>query len=78
MVGAMDGWEIPRRELLWQLGMIYGERDEQSGQSRLELVHPSRRLGFSPLSHRQETIMDYTILGLTTSGHQHPMGFFRD
>ncbi len=77
MVGAMDGWQTPRRELLWELGMIYDEGEEGKGQRRLELVFPSQRAKLSPLSRLQETALDYTILGLATSDHQHPMCFFR-
>lgn len=78
MVGAMDGWQIPLRQLLWELGMIHYDGDERKGQRRLELVYPSQRVKLSPLSRLEETTMDYTILGLTTSDHQHPMSFFRD
>jgi len=77
MVGAMDDWQTPRRELLWELGMIHDEREEGKGQRRLELVFPSQRVKLSPLSGLQETVLDYTILGLTTSDRQHPMCFFR-
>ncbi|HAL62564.1 MAG TPA: error-prone DNA polymerase, partial [Chloroflexi bacterium] len=77
MVGAMDSWQTARRELLWELGMIYDGGDERKGQRRLELVFPSQRVKLSSLSRLQETVLDYTILGLTTSDHQHPMCFFR-
>lgn len=77
MAGAMDGWQIPRRELLWKLGLIYDEGDERAPQEKLELTFPSQKVEFSPLSPLQETILDYSILGLTTSDRQHPMCFLR-
>jgi len=67
-VGAMDHWQIPRRNLLWELGKItYPEE--------LDLDLPPDEIHFPPLSRAEELVEDYTLLGL--SPDDHPLALYR-
>jgi error-prone DNA polymerase len=67
-VGAMDHWEIPRRNLLWELGKI-------SYPEQLDLDHPSDEIHFRPLSRAEELVEEYDLLGL--SHDDHPLALYR-
>ncbi len=64
MVGAFEGFGVPRRELLWQF------REIQAGlRGGLPLTYPNEQLRFPDLSDRDRTAQDYEILGLTAGPH---------
>jgi error-prone DNA polymerase len=67
-VGAMDHWEIPRRNLLWELGKI-------SYPEQLDLDHPPDAIHFPPLSRAEELVEEYDLLGL--SHDDHPLALYR-
>lgn len=67
-VGAMDHWQVPRRNLLWELGKIrYPEE--------LDLALPPDEIRFPPLSRAEELVEDYDLLGL--SPDDHPLALYR-
>ena len=59
----MDGWEIPRRKLLWELGKLSYREEE------LDLVLPDDGVELPPLSRAEETAAEYGLLGLSTGDH---------
>ncbi len=63
LVGAMDGWEIPRRKLLWELGKLSYREEE------LDLVLPDDGVELPPLSRAEEKAAEYGVLGLSTGDH---------
>jgi len=69
LVGAMDEWGIPRRQLLWELG----ERFTRPGELALNFF--AHRVDLPPLS-RQETLhAEYALLGLSPGDH--PMSLYQ-
>jgi error-prone DNA polymerase len=64
MVGAFDGFGVPRRSLLWRSREM--EREPEGG---LRLSYSQEQLSFPELSAWDRTAQDYQILGLTTGPH---------
>ena len=62
MVGAMECWEVPRRELLWELGQLR-YREE------MDLAPPAENVDLPPLSHAERVGLEYGLLGLAIGDH---------
>ncbi|MHB1522394.1 MAG: DNA polymerase III subunit alpha [Candidatus Dormibacteria bacterium] len=67
LVGALDGFAVPRRELLWRLR---GSQDEieSSGQPWL-LPLPAPPPALPPMTPEERLATDYHFLGLSTGPH---------
>jgi error-prone DNA polymerase len=63
LAGAMDGWGMPRRQLLWQLGRLHYHQEE------LDLVFPDEGVALPPLSLAEAMAAEYGMLGLSTGDH---------
>jgi error-prone DNA polymerase len=63
LAGAMDGWGVPRRQLLWQLGRLHYHQEE------LDLVFPDEDVALPPLSLAEAMAAEYGVLGLSTGDH---------
>jgi error-prone DNA polymerase len=68
--GAMDGWKIPRRKLLWKLGTLQYLTDD------LNLETPAMDAHLPVLTPVESLSMEYTSMGLSTE--QHIMSLYRD
>jgi error-prone DNA polymerase len=75
--GAFDAFGLERRELLWQLGLLYRSEGRAATQRQLTLALPTEQdmAPLRPMTDWDRMIADYTILGMS-SGH-HPMSFLR-
>jgi error-prone DNA polymerase len=75
--GAFDSFGLERRELLWQLGLIYRSEGRSTTQRQLALALPTEQdmVPLRPMSDWDRMLADYTILGMSP-GH-HPMSFLR-
>jgi error-prone DNA polymerase len=62
-VGALAGWGIPRRELLWALGRLAYKVDE------LPLEIPQGDVTLPPLSEAEGQLWEQELLGLSTGPH---------
>jgi len=63
LVGAMDGWGVPRRKLLWELGKLrYREKE-------LDLIFPGDEMELPPLSQAEAVATEYSLTGLFTGDH---------
>ncbi len=63
LVGAMDSWNVPRRQLLWQLGTVYQEHNA------LGLIFTLDDVDLPPFSHAEMVYAEYEILGLSVGDH---------
>jgi error-prone DNA polymerase len=63
LVGAMDGWGIPRRRLLWELGKLRYHEEE------LDLIFPGDEVELPPLSQAEAMATEYGLTGLFTGDH---------
>lgn len=70
MVGAMDTWDIPRRQLLWELGKL-----DYSAQT-LDLDFADDNIHLPDLTDLDILFTEYDILGLGLV--QHPVETYRD
>jgi len=61
MVGAMDYWGKPRRQLLWELGKLRYEEEE------LDLVFHDDGAKLPGLSKAEKIGIEYSVLGLPVS-----------
>ncbi len=75
--GAFDEFGLERRELLWQLGLLYRSVGRSATQRQLALALPTEQdmVPLRPMSDWNRMLADYTILGMSP-GH-HPMSFLR-
>jgi error-prone DNA polymerase len=75
--GAFDGFGLERRELLWQLGLIYRSDGRNASQRQLALPLPTQQdmAELTPMTDWDRMAADYSILGL--SPNHHPMAFLR-
>lgn len=78
--GAFDGFGLERRELIWQLGLVYrseGRNGSASGGRQLALPLPTVQdmVALAPVSAWDRMAADYAILGLSPNAH--PMAFLR-
>jgi error-prone DNA polymerase len=67
--GAMDGWGFPRRQLLWELGLL---RDQEG---ELDLAFPAEEVDLPTLSPAEAMLGEQEVQGLSTGDHI--MTFFR-
>ncbi len=76
--GAFDGFGLERRELLWQLGLLYrpGGRDAAGRQLALPLPTEQDMVDLRPMTNWDRMVVDYAVLGLSPG--YHPMAFLRD
>jgi error-prone DNA polymerase len=70
LAGAMDGWGIERRQLLWQLARLHYEAEE------LDLVIPDDGFVLPPMPHIEAISYEQSVLGMTAG--EHPMERYRD
>ncbi|MCL4299441.1 MAG: error-prone DNA polymerase [Anaerolineae bacterium] len=63
LVGAMDGWGIPRRKLLWELGQL------RYAEAELDWVFPDEGVTLPPFSAIEEMLAEQEVLGLSTGDH---------
>jgi error-prone DNA polymerase len=82
--GAFGCFGLERRELLWQLGLLYRSEGRNGRERQLALPLPTEQdmpsfgpSGFAlpPVTEWERMVADYAITGLTTS--RHPMSFLR-
>jgi len=71
LVGAMDCFGIPKRQLLWQLGLILKE-----GSDRLPLDFADQVVELPQMTPMEEVAIDYRVQGL--SCRYHPMQLLRE
>jgi error-prone DNA polymerase len=73
-VGACDEFGLTRRELLWQVGLCLGPRDERDPrrvrrQYELALGHPHEQLRFGGVDASEKLLAEYAVLGFGASSH---------
>jgi error-prone DNA polymerase len=75
--GAFDAFGLERRELLWQLGLLYRSGGRNTAQRQLALALPTEQdmVPLHPMTDWDRMTADYTILGMSTG--RHPMSFLR-
>jgi error-prone DNA polymerase len=76
--GAFDNFGLERRELLWQLGLVYrpeGRNGKDQRQLALPLSTEQDMIPLTPMTDWERMRTDYLILGL--SPNYHPMSFLR-
>lgn len=75
--GAFDAFGLERRELLWQLGLLYRSEGRATTQRQLALALPTEQdmVPLRPMTDWDRMTADYTVLGMSP-GH-HPMSFLR-
>ncbi len=75
--GAFDSFGLERRELLWQLGLLYRSEDRGRSERQLALALPVEQdmVPLRPMTDWDRMTADYTILGM--SPNHHPMAFLR-
>ncbi len=75
--GAFDGFGLERRELLWQLGLLYRAEGRNAVQRQLAmpLLTEQDMIALAPMSPWERMVADYSVLGLTANAH--PMAFLR-
>ena len=75
--GCFDSFGLGRRELLWQLGLVYRPQGRNAAQRQLALPLPTEQdmVPLPPLTDWDRMAADYNILGL--SPRWHPMAFLR-
>jgi error-prone DNA polymerase len=76
--GAFDAFGLERRELVWQLGLVYRpEGRNVSEQRQLSLPLPTEQdmVALAPMTDWERMRTDYLVLGL--SPRYHPMSFLR-
>ncbi len=76
--GAFDGFGLERRQLLWQLGLVYHPEGRNAREQRqLALAMPTKQdmVALAPMSEWERMHADYLVLGLTPG--RHPMSFLR-
>ena len=75
--GAFDCFGLERRELIWQLGLVYRSQGRNTEQRQLALALPVEQdmVQLRPMSDWDKMRADYIILGM--SPNVHPMSFLR-
>jgi error-prone DNA polymerase len=75
--GAFDSFGLERRELIWQLGLVYRSEGRNREQRQLALPLPTAQdmVQLDPMSDWDKVRADYVILGM--SPNVHPMSFLR-
>src|SRR5690606_15979547 len=70
LAGALDSWNRPRRQLLWQLGTLTGKAEG------LDLPFPAEAPALPPLSLVEQRQAEQSVLGLSTGPHL--LAFYRE
>jgi error-prone DNA polymerase len=70
MAGGMDGWGIPRRQLMWELGTL--NLDEKM----LDLVYRPQEVNLPPQTLAESMLAEQDIMGLSPGDHI--MTLYRD
>jgi error-prone DNA polymerase len=75
--GAFDSLGLERRELLWQLGLLYRSNGRKARERQLALPLPTEQdmVELPATTGWDRMVADYSILGL--SPNYHPMAFMR-
>jgi error-prone DNA polymerase len=75
--GAFDASGLERRELLWQLGLLYRSEGRNTAQRQLALAMPVEQdmVQLPSMTDWDRMAADYSILGM--SPRYHPMAFLR-
>jgi error-prone DNA polymerase len=75
--GAFDDLGLERRELLWQIGLLYRSDGRNGRERQLALPLPTEQdmVELAPMSEWDRMVADYAILGL--SPNYHSMAFLR-
>jgi error-prone DNA polymerase len=75
--GAFDEFGLERRELLWQLGLIYRSEGRNAEQRQLALALPTGQdmVPLRPMTDWDRMAADYSTLGMSPA--YHPMSFLR-
>jgi error-prone DNA polymerase len=75
--GAFDGFGLERRELLWQLGLVYRSEGRSAVERQLALPVPTAQdmVALPAMTDWDRMLADYSILGLSPS--YHPLAFLR-
>jgi len=75
--GAFDDLGLERRELIWQLGLVYRSEGRNAEQRQLALPLPTEQdmIRLNPMSDWDKMRADYLILGMSPNAH--PMSFLR-
>lgn len=73
-VGACDEFGLTRRELLWQVGLWLGPKEDRDPkrvrrQLELPLNHPHDTLRFGGVDASERLLAEYAVLGFAASGH---------
>jgi error-prone DNA polymerase len=73
-VGACDDFGLTRRELLWQVGLWLGPKEDRDPrrvrrQLELPLNHPHDTLRFGGVDASEKLLAEYAVLGFAASGH---------
>jgi error-prone DNA polymerase len=73
-VGACDEFGLTRRELLWQVGLWLGPKEERDPrrvrrQYELALGHPHEHLRFGGVDASEMLLAEYAVLGFAASSH---------
>lgn len=70
LAGTMDEWELPRRQLVWQLGALSYQEDA------LDLQFADDGLSLPPMSEAEQMLAEQEIMGVSTGPQI--MSFYRD
>ena len=75
--GAFDDFGLERRELLWQLGLIYRSDGRNAAERQLALPLPTEQdmVALTPMTDWDRMAADYAVLGLSPT--YHPMALLR-
>jgi error-prone DNA polymerase len=75
--GAFDGFGLERRELLWQLGLLYRSDGRSGVERQLALPLPTEQdmVELSAMTAWDRMAADYAVLGLSPGSH--PLAFLR-
>jgi error-prone DNA polymerase len=76
--GAFDAFGLNRRELLWQLGLVYSSDGRNSAERQIPLPLPTVQdeVPLRDLTRWERLVADYETLGFST--HDHPMAVIRN
>ena len=70
LAGAMDGWEIPRRQLLWELGTL------QHRDGEFDLTIENEEVELPQLTPAEALLVEHEVQGLSTGNHI--MSFYKE
>jgi error-prone DNA polymerase len=75
--GAFDGFGLNRRELLWQLGLVYRPNGHHAEERQMPLPLPTEQdeVSLRDLTRWGRLVADYETMGF--SAHDHPMAAVR-